>query len=217
MQLSHKKVKLLIEPHYLPSILFIQQCLTYQQIEFEQVANYQRSSYFNRAYIAGANGKQRLTIPLQGGNRQKIMLKNIEMDNSVKWQRIHWQALQSAYAKSAYFEYYEPELKQLFTQKTTNLLQWNISFLKFIFSCLNFNINYSFTDSYKDKFQVKNEVLDLRNKIRPNMSLQQFEFQKYYQLFQEKNGFINNMSVLDVLFSTGPNTVAIIKSTKFSS
>jgi len=49
------------------------------------------------------------------------------------------------------------------------------------------------------------------------MSLQQFEFQKYYQLFQEKNGFINNMSVLDVLFSTGPNTVAIIKSTKFSS
>lgn len=217
MQLSHKKVKLLIEPHYLPSILFIKQCLAHQKIVFEQLANYQRSSYFNRAYIAGANGKQRLTIPLQGGNRQKIILKAVEMDNSVKWQRIHWQALQSAYAKSAYFEFYEPELKQLFAQNTTNLLQWNMSFLQFILKCLNVNINYSFTEIYEDKHQVKNEVLDLRNEIRPNMDLQQYSFQKYYQLFQEKNGFINNLSVLDVLFSTGPNAVAIIKSTKFSS
>jgi len=179
------------------------------------MANYQRSSYFNRTYVAGANGSQRLTIPLKGGSRQKCMLKNIEIDNSVKWQRIHWQAIKSAYAKSAYFEYYEPELKQFYLQSYNNLFDFNIDLLSLIFKWLNLNINYSLTTDYTHKHQAENKIEDQRNLIRPNTGLTNIGFKSYYQLFQEKNGFITNLSVIDVLFSTGPNTVAIIKAYKF--
>jgi len=181
------------------------------------MANYQRSSYFNRTYIAGANGKQRLTIPLKGGSRQKNMLKDICIDNTVKWQRIHWQAIQSAYAKAAYFEYYEPELKQLYQQIPDKLFQWNINLIELLFKLLNFDIKYSFSNNYKKDFQLENDVADLRNTIRPNMDLEQLTYEPYYQLFQEKNGLITNLSVLDVLLSTGPDALRIIKNTKFNS
>jgi len=200
----------------LPSILFMKQCINYETVVFEQLANYQRSSYFNRAYIAGANGKQRLSIPLKGGSRQKKMINEIAIDNTVKWQRIHWQSILSAYAKSAYFEYYEPELKLLYQQPIDNLFDWNINLIKLLFKLLNSTLKHSFTKNYVTKFKVKDEVLDWRNTIRPNMSLAAIEFAPYYQLFQEKNGFIFNLSVLDVLFSEGPNALAKIKSTKYN-
>lgn len=193
----------------------MQQCLLYEEVIFEQYANYQRSSYFNRAYIAGANGKQRLTIPLKGSSRQKNILKNITIDNSVKWQRIHWQAILSAYAKSAFFEFYETELKQLYLQPAENLFGWNISLIKLLLKILNIDFKHSFTNNYEAKDKVKLEMTDMRNIIRPNMNLNEFKFEHYYQLFQEKNGFKANLSVLDVLFSTGPESVQIIQNTKF--
>lgn len=183
---------------------------------FEQLANNQRSSYFNRAYIAGANGKQRLSIPLKGSSRQKNMLKHISIDNTVKWQRIHWQAIQSAYAKSAYFEYYEPELKPLYQQIANNLFNWNVSLINLLCRLLKLDLSYSFSKNYEKSSRLEDDVMDLRNIIRPNMDLDQLTGQQYYQLFQEKNGFIPNLSVLDVLFSTGPDALSIIKNTKFN-
>lgn len=180
------------------------------------MANYQRSSYFNRAYIAGANGKQRLSIPLKGSSRQKNLLKNISIDNTVKWQRIHWQAILSAYAKSAYFEYYETDLKQLYLQPVSNLVEWNMALFRFLLKTLNEDIKYSFTANYEPAYKVKDEVKDGRNFIKPNMDLSKFMFEPYYQMFQEKNGFIPNLSVLDVLFSNGPEAMRVIKTTKFN-
>jgi len=198
----------------LPGILFMHQCVKYQEVVFEQKANYQRSSYFNRTYIAGANGKQRLTIPLKGGSRQKNMLKDICIDNSVKWQRIHWQAIQSAYAKSAYFEYYETELKQLYLLPINNLFQWNMSLVNLLLKLLNAEITYSFSTQYKKNIQPEIEF-DMRNIICLNMDLSSSEYEPYYQVFQERNGFMSNLSVIDVLFSTGPDAARIIKNTKF--
>lgn len=203
---------LLIELHYLPSITFFGYALAFDQLCIEQYANFQRSSYANRAYIAGANGQQRLSIPLKGGSRQKCMLKDIEMDFTEHWLKEHWFAIQSAYAKAAYFEYYESEMKAIFAKPPTSLFTWNMIWLEWLCTQLNWQPVISFTDQYLSNNNLPEHVCDMRHTILPNITYtKQLKHLQYYQLFQEKNGFQYNLSVLDLLMSTGPEALQFLK------
>lgn len=206
------KVTLLIEPHYLPSIAFFGHALAYDKLCIEQHANFQRSSYANRTYIAGANGKQRLSIPLKGGSRQKCMFKDIQMDFTENWLKEHWFAIQSAYAKAAFFEYYESEIKAFFETPEASLLQWNLNWMQWLCTQLNWQASISLSNQYLSKNNLINEVCDMRHTILPNTNYTQLlKGVQYYQLFQEKNGFQNNLSVLDMLMSKGPDALSLLK------
>jgi len=220
------KVTLLIEPHYLPSIAFFVYALRYDSIQIEQyanfqrssyanrtyIANFQRSSYANRTYIAGANGQQRLSIPLKGGSRQKCILKDIKMDFTENWLKEHWFAIQSAYARAAFFEYYETEIKAFFENPTQLLLEWNTNWLKWLCAQLDWSASVSLTNEYFTKEDLGNDVFDMRHTIKPNsFDVSQLESLKYYQLFKEKNGFQYNLSVLDMLMSVGPEALGLLK------
>jgi len=215
--LSHKnhnsvKVTLLIEPHYLPSLAFFVYALSFEHLKIEQYANFQRSSYANRAYIAGANGKQRLSIPLKGGSRQKCLLKNIQMDFTENWLKEHWFAIQSAYAKAAFFEYYESDIKVFFDAPPTSLLQWNMDWFNWLCTQLNWQPSVSLTEQYLTKEALNNTVYDMRHTILPNnFCTKLLKTIEYYQLFQEKNGFQYNLSVLDTLMSVGPDVLNLLK------
>jgi len=209
---NNVKVTLLIEPHYLPSIAFFVYALSFEHLSIEQYANFQRSSYANRTYIAGANGKQRLSIPLKGGSRQKCLLKDVQMDFTENWLKEHWFAIQSAYAKAAFFEYYETEIKAFFKIPPTSLLQWNLNWLHWLCTQLNWQPTISLTKNYCTKEALNDTILDMRHAILPNNSYNNLlQNIQYYQLFQEKNGFQYNLSVLDVLMSVGPDTLNLIR------
>jgi len=211
---NNVKVTLLIEPHYLPSIAFFVYALAYENIQIEQYANFQRSSYANRTYIAGANGKQRLSIPLKGGSRQKCILKGIEMDFTENWPKEHWFAIQSAYAKAAFFEYYETEMKAFYEHPPQLLLEWNMNWFTWLCAQLNWPTSFSLTDKYFINDDLSDEICDMRHAIKPNtFGDKQLSNLRYYQLFQEKNGFQHNLSVLDMLMSVGPDALSIMKST----
>lgn len=207
------KITLLIEPHYIPSIAFFCACLKYDNICLEQYANFQRSSYVNRTYIAGANGKQRLSIPLKGGSRQKCLIKDVQIDFTENWSKEHWFAIQSAYARAAFFEYYEADIKNFYINIPTSLLEWNLQWINWIFKQLNEPFQFKLTSKYFKNEDLNTTILDKRNKIRPNVSSDELLGikVKYYQLFQEKHGFQKNLSVLDLLMSTGPEAASLLK------
>ena len=157
-----------------------------EKLVFEVQDSYQKQTYRNRCYICGANGKLGLHIPVKYSQKNRQNTSEILIDNSSNWQSIHWKSLESAYKTSPYFEYYQDDLVSLFTTKKESLLGFNLEFNK--------------EKQQKEYRYLVNARKESEIKINP-----------YIQVFQEKHGFINNLSILDLLFNEGPNAKSYIQ------
>ena len=171
-----------------------------EKIEFEVQDSYQKQTYRNRCYIYGANGKLGLHIPVQYSQNNRQNTSEILIDNTTNWQSIHWKSIESAYKTSPFFEYYEDDLTSLFTTKKKYLLSFNLECIEVINSCLNLDFDYSKTLQFNKEANEK----DYRHLVNARKETQ-IKTTLYMQVFQEKHGFIHNLSVLDLLFNEGPN------------
>ena len=174
-------------------------------ILFEVHDNYQKQSYRNRCYISGPNGKQLLSIPIKYDSSEgRIKSKDIKVENDFPWQNQHFKALKVAYRSSPFFELLEEELSPIFTKKYEYLYDVNIDTLDFILDTLEISIPIQETSSYSIDYQ--NDYREVAHKkfqpIEPN--------KQYTQMFDEKNGFLKNLSILDLLFMEGPNTISYL-------
>lgn len=193
----------LLHPSYFPSIaqmVAVSQC---QELVFEAADNYQKQTYRNRAYIAHTNGRLLLNVPVKhskDGTRQQTRL--VEVDDSFPWQSQHWKSLQSAYRTSPFFEFYEDDLESLFTDPVTNLFEHNLNIFDRLCELIGLEISYVLTEEYFKK----PDQLDLRH-----LSLAKkgpaFTLEPYTQVLQAHHGFLNNLSVLDLLFNEGPGSL----------
>ena len=166
---------------------------------------YIKQTIRNRCTIYGANGKLNLTVPKIRKSSSKTALKDIKINYDHKWQKEHWQSLMSSYRSSPFFEFYENEMKSVFHKKYTNLIELNLEMLSFISSKIGISTNFKFTKTYlKDSGQN-----DLRNHKFNNA-----EFPRYIQVFENKHGFISNLSILDLLFNEGNNSKYYLESLK---
>lgn len=197
---------MLFIPTYFAPISQYVEILKYDKIIFEVEDNFQKQTYRNRCNIYGANGKLQLNIPIihNKGIRQKT--KEVKINNSSNWQTQHFKSLSIAYRSSPYFEYYENDLSELLLKKHTFLLDLNIKTHEFVMDALQENIPYLKTQIY----EVTPEKKDFRQlaiaKKEPH-----FGFKEYYQVFIDKFGFIENLSVLDLLFMKGPSAEIYLK------
>ena len=170
---------------------------------------YQKQSFRNRCVIAGANGPLNLIVPIQriGG---KSMMKDLKIDHSQNWKKIHWKSLESAYRTSPYFEYYEHEFKPIFhDNKIDFLMDLNKQIMDAILKCLNTDLSISNSTYYIPNNQV---ISDYRNQIHPKKpSVKKISSIKYIQVFEDKIGFHPNLSMLDLLFNEGPNAIVLVK------
>ena len=173
---------------------------------FEVHDSFQKQTYRNRCYIYGANGKLGLHIPVHHTQKNRQNTSEILIDNSSNWQSIHWKSLESAYKTSPFFEYYEHELVALFNTKKKSLLAFNLECIKVINTCLDFDVNYSKSSDFKKETQHKDYryLVNARKESKIKMS-------PYLQVFNNKYGFINNLSILDLLFNEGPNAKSYLK------
>lgn len=174
---------------------------------FENNDNYQKQTYRNRTYIYGANGKLLLNIPIQhtgDGSHQKY--RDVKIENNFDWQKHHWKSLQSAYRGSAFFEFYEDEIAPLFMETQTYLLDFNYRCQELTCECLQLDLDYSKTE----EFFKDSEQIDLREtvnaKTKPFISVK-----PYFQVFEDKKGFIPNLSILDLLFNEGTNALTYLE------
>lgn len=200
--------KVLLPVFYLPPIAWFSKFLEENtEIVFEQYENFPKQTYRNRCHIYGANGKLPLIIPIK--HNGKRVIHEIEISNDENWRNLHWKSIKNAYQSSPYFEYYEDKLQQIFDNPENKLLQFNIDTISIIQKIIKTNQSYHLTTEY-DK---NPELEDFRAILSPKKELG-MGFDTYYQVFSDKLGFIDNLSILDLICNLGPESLSYLKKTE---
>jgi hypothetical protein len=203
----------LLSTGYWPNIHYFYYVFNSDKISIEQFENYQKQSFRNRTRILSANGPLDLSIPVIK-KAPKELTKDVEISYTENWQSKHWRAITSAYKNSPYFEHFESEIQSLYKTEHEGLLEFNLKQLTQILSILRIKKDVSLSSSYeKDNIGF----LDLRGSIHPKLDpdkdilVQETLSKPYYQTFEAKFPFIPNMSILDLLFNKGLETLDHLK------
>jgi hypothetical protein len=197
---------ILIHPNYFPNIHQFTQIIKANNIFFEVSDNYQKQTFRNRTYIYGANGKLGLFVPVIHSHKQRELFKDVKISYESNWMDLHLKSLQSAYRSSPYFEYFEDEFIKLYSEKEKFLADFNIKCIKLISNLLDLDLEYKISGEYVEK---TNDIIDLRDLSNARKE-KKIDTPKYIQVFESKHGYINNLSILDLIFSEGPNSVSLI-------
>jgi len=188
---------MLLHPTYFSTIIQYAAIIQSKEITFEVCDNFQKQTYRNRCYIYGANGKQLLNIPIQKGKTGKQLAKEVKIDYSSNWQSEHLKTLFSAYNSSPFFEYYIDDLQTIFSKKETYLMDLNIKTFDIVMEILQEQREYAKTEEYEKEVENDYRILV---KAKGETAMQ---VQKYTQVFDDKHGFIPNLSIVDLLFMEG--------------
>lgn len=201
--------KVLLSTAYLPPIQYFTKILKYDDILIEAHENFIKQTYRNRCNIYGANGMISLTIPVKR-NVSKIVIKDLLIDYSTNWRKLHWKSIESAYNSSPFFEYYADDYFPFYQKEYKYLLDYNCDIQEIVMDNLGIIKKLNFTNEYQ--FPKGLLIDDFREKIQPKKSFQDYDFkiQKYNQVFIDKHGFIPNLSILDLIFNEGPNAINFI-------
>lgn len=197
---------ILIHPNYFPNIHQFTQIIKANNILFEVSDNYQKQTFRNRTYIYGANGKLGLFIPVIHTHKQRELFKDVKISYESNWMDLHLKSLQSAYRSSPYFEYFEDDFIKLYSEKEKFLVDFNIKCIKLISNLLDLDLDFKISNEYVEN---TNDIIDLRDLSNARKE-KKIETLKYIQVFESKHGYINNLSILDLIFSEGKNSVSLI-------
>ena len=189
----------------IPSIVYIEAC-----------ENYQKQSYRNRCVIYSQSGPESLTFPVIHENgTHRIPIREIKVDYSKGWVMRHKRAIASAYGTSAFFEYYRDELFALLDAAPERLFDLNMSVIRFFIEKTGISVDLRMTEDYSVPGDGTACGVDLRETIHPkrrdtllsDMGLEM----PYFQVFSRKYGFIGNLSIMDLLFNEGPDSISFLK------
>ena len=186
---------------YLPSIEYVSLFLKTEDASIELFETYQKQSCRTRTNVMTANGIQTLTIPVIKINGNHTLTKDIEISYKESWQQIHLRCLESAYRKSAYFDYYFPYFEKIYKQKFNTLVELNDFCLKTILKIMKVKKDYSFTTDF-ERIADENDY-----RISLSKGTNKIEMKPYYQVFADRHSFIPNLSIVDLLFNEGPNSI----------
>ncbi len=202
-----------IELSYLPNVQYFSKFLLYKSVFVEQHENYLKSSYRNRCYIAGPNGQHRLSIPLKKGKNERQKIQEVEIAFNEPWPHQHWQAIQSAYGNAPFFEFYADYFQPIYKQPPPLLFAFNQKLFNTLLKLIPVPAKIDYTDSYREDLPAG--IDNWRHEILPKkLGAENDAFFKphpYPQVFQEKHGFLANLSILDLLFCTGPQTIEYLE------
>lgn len=202
----------LLSSTYFGPVQWYQKLNRYDVCYLESHDNYVKQTYRNRCNIAMTNGVQVLSIPVEKYDNLKCPMRDIRISDHANWRHLHWNALQSAYGESPFFEYYADDLHPFFKKKWTFLYDFNLEITMKMCQLLDIEPNIQETTTYMnadDLSQQMPQTIDLRDAIRPKHPLPDGAFtpRPYYQVYAQKHGFIPNLSILDLLMNMGNEAV----------
>ena len=200
----------ILTPSYLAPISYYRQ-LNNASVIIEKCCNYQKQSYRNRCKIATEAGVMTLSIPIEKPSG-KVLTRDVCISSHDNWQHLHWTAIESAYQSSPYFEYYEEELRPFYEpNRYKYLYDFNIELQNKICELLNINPVIEYSIEY---VQPLSEDIDLREIIHPKKAtFEQEKLLPYYQVFRQRHGFIPDLSIIDLLFNMGPESIFLLLDT----
>ncbi|MBR2206317.1 MAG: WbqC family protein [Prevotella sp.] len=221
----------LLSTTYFGPVQWYQKLHRAEYVQVEQWESFQKQTYRNRCLIATTQGIQALTVPTERGGSP--LIKDTRISDHGNWRHLHWNALQSAYGESPFFEYYQDDIRPFFEQRWDYLLDFNEAIRTKICELIDIQpkvtltkeftvYSLQFTDDYSAAIEglasistvnckpsTVNNTFDFRSAIRPKNPLPDpdFEPKSYYQVYQQKHGFLPNLSILDLLFNMGPESI----------
>lgn len=186
---------------YLPPISWVNLVLDNDSVFIEAWETYPKQTYRNRCRIAAANGILALSIPVNKVNGKHTMTKDIEICYEEDWQRLHRRSIEDAYINSPFFLYFWDEIDPYFKKKYRFLLDLNMELTQTLFGILGRSIELHITEGFEKEPE---ELEDHRYTITPKLPVEEDKFPRYTQVFEEKNGFHPDLSIIDLIFNEGP-------------
>jgi hypothetical protein len=198
----------LLHPSYFPSISNYVAMVQADTVVFEIEDNFQKQTNRNRAYIYSPNGLQLLNIPIKHSKNQNQKTKDIIVDSSTDWQKQHYKSLETAYRSSPFFEFFEDDIRPFYEKQHKYLLDLNYESIAIVSKCLRKKITFETTTEY---FREVDPIITKDFRYLIDGKKDHSIVQRYMQVFEDKHGFLNNLSVLDLLFNEGKFTIDYLK------
>lgn len=202
----------LLTTAYLPTIDYIKAISEFEEIQIEAHENYQKRTYRNRSVILSANGPLSLSIPVNKPFGNHTPICEVTIDYTANWQHDHWNAIQSAYNRSPFFEYYADFFQPFYHDKWETLVDYNTALLNLIFKIIGIKKQIVFTE----KFELEPiQTVDFRNLYQIHKGGEMvYQIQQYPQVFDYKNPFVAQVSILDLLFNQGNQSLNYLQNLK---
>ena len=215
----------LLQTTYFGPVQWYQKLYRYDHCLIEQYDSYQKQTYRNRCVIATANGLQALTVPVEHSpltTHHSPLTKDLRISDHNQWRRIHWNALQSAYSESPFFEYYADDIRPFYERKYEFLVDFNEEIRQKICELIDIHPKVEYTTEYLHPTPITQHpipadaptrslspITDFREVIHAKhpQADADFEPRPYWQVFQHRYGFQPNLSILDLLFCMGPEAI----------
>lgn len=201
-------MKIIIHPTYFPNIFSFKTIINSTNILFEVNDHYVKQTLRNRTSIHAANGKLNLSVPVKFSSTKKEKYKDIRICYDSDWQKIHLKSIESAYKNSPFYDFFEDYFINFYNKKEKFLVDLNFSSIRLIFEILEKELNCNFTNEYLEKYV---DLTDYRSLLTNKNFNEKVDFKNYTQVFQEKNGFIENLSSIDLIFNKGLDFEDFIK------
>ena len=181
-------------------------------VYIEACETYAKQTFRNRCVIATANGTQALTVPVERPadiELNRCPIRDLRISDHGRWRQLHWNALQSAYSESPFFEYYADDLRPFFERRYDYLFDYNMAIIETMCELLDVRPDIRLTCDYVPSAFLHPGTIDYREAITPKHPADDPDFtpRPYYQVFASRTGFIPNISILDLLFNMGPEGV----------
>lgn len=210
----------LLSSAYFAPIQWYQKLHRYDKVTVEAYDSFIKQTYRNRCLIATTAGVQALTVPVERGTdgsvaddaqpTKKCLMKDVRISDHGNWRHLHWNALQSAYGESPFFEFYADDVRPFFERRWTYLYDFNTEICAKMCELIGLSPCVSPSTEYIPADDARLDgVADLRDAIRPKHPLPDplFSPRRYYQVYEAKHGFLPNLSILDLLFNMGPESL----------
>ena len=205
-------MQILLSSAYLPPVQYFAHLQSAEQVWIEQYDHYQKQTYRNRCVIAAPDGPLSLTVPIEKPNTQKAFMRDIRISDHGNWRHLHWNAIESAYNHTPFFEYYKDDFRPFYEKKFDFLVDYNEQLCQLVCQLIDIDTSFQRTESYVA--EPFNTIIDLRDAIHPKKELMNdasFSAVPYYQVFQERLGFLPNLSIIDLLFNMGPEAILVLQ------
>lgn len=190
---------------YLAPVEYYAEIAKAETVFIESCDFYRKQTYRNRCRIAAANGPMTLSIPVEKVSEEKMLIRDVRISEHCDWQVNHWRSIESAYNSTPFFEFYKDDLLPFYEKKWTFLFDFNQEIQFKVLELLDLDKVIRLTGEYNNK--PDNDMLDLRETIHPKRENQSQECKVYYQVFDQRFGFIQNLSIIDLLFNMGNESI----------
>lgn len=211
--IKYNNTTLVLPPAMCGSIGYYALLASHKNVVIDRECRFdKRRKLMHRYDIADVNGRLTLTVPIVKP-RIGATWDEAEVSTHGAWWNIHKVALWSAYGRTPFFEYYidefMPYLRPRDGSQPESLMDLNMSIDAIIRRILGIdsNIRYNLTDEEKELIKTGDaSIIDHR---ASNFDLEKWV--EYYQVRATQQGFIPNLTILDLIFNMGPESPLVLK------